>query len=170
MRFPCELCEGNHTLCRCPFLDEAKRVLEDQPVAPLLLPPGYQKLAPSPSLVENTAAPLIGPAKVSVTESEPTESGPDKSPKVETAVDPVLPSEVSSSNTTVTEDSSSADTPTEESKDDTVQILFINTDSDEHQGNVPTPLSQEGASSGSYPAGYDPDDVPSYDKGMGALP
>ena len=81
MRLPCELCEGNHTLRRCPFLDEAKRALEDQPVAPLLLPPGYQKLAPSPSLVENTAAPLIGPAEVSVTESEPTESGADESPR-----------------------------------------------------------------------------------------
>jgi hypothetical protein len=153
-RSPCRLCEGDHAIHRCPFLDEAKRVLEDRPVSPLRLPPGYQKLVPSPSIVENPAGPIKWSAEVSVIENEPTESRPDESLKVETAVDPVLPSEVSSSNDTVVEDSSSNDTLTEENKDDTIQILFINTDSDEHQGNAPIPLSQEGTSSGSYPAVY----------------
>jgi hypothetical protein len=115
--------------------------LEDRPVSPLRLPPGYKKLVPSPSLVENTAGPLKWSAEASVIENEPTESRPDESLKVDTAVDPVLPSEVSSSNDTVTEDSSSNDTLTEENKDDTIQILFINTDSDERQGNAPIPLS-----------------------------
>ena len=54
-RFPCKLCEGDHAVHRCPFLDEAKRVLDDRPVSPLRLPPGYKKLLPSPSLVENPA-------------------------------------------------------------------------------------------------------------------
>ena len=121
-RFPCKLCEGNHAVHRCPFLDEAKRVLDDRPVSPLRLPPGYKKLLPSPSLVENPAGPLKWSAEAPVIEDEPAESIPDESQKVEAAVDPVLPSEVLSSN----------DTVTEESKDDTVQILFINTDSDEH--------------------------------------
>ena len=58
---------------------------------------------------------------------EPAESIPDESQKVEAAVDPVLPSEVPSSD----------DTVTEENKDDTVQILFINTDSDEHGATYP---------------------------------
>ncbi|WP_148091548.1 hypothetical protein, partial [Cronobacter sakazakii] len=104
--------------------------MEDRPVSPVKLPPGYKKLVPSPSLVENTAGPLKWSAEASVIENEPTESRPDESPKVEMTVDPVLPSEVSSSN----------DTLTEENKDDTIQIIFINTDSDENQGNAPIPL------------------------------
>jgi hypothetical protein len=157
-RSPCMLCEGDHAIHRCPFLDEAKRVLEDRPVSPLRLPPGYQKLAPNPSIVENPADPLKWSAEVSVIENEPTESRPDESLKVETAVDPVLPSEVSSSMTpslkTHLQMIHLHDTLTEENKDDTIQVLFINTDSDEHQGNAPIPLSQEGTSSGSYPAVY----------------
>jgi hypothetical protein len=116
----------------------------DRPVSPLRLPPGYKKLLPSPSLVENPAGPLKWSAEASIIEDEPSESIPDESQKVEAAVDPVLPSEVPSSD----------DTVTEENKDDTVQILFINTDSDEHGGNLPIPLSQEGSSSESYPAVY----------------
>ena len=60
------------------------------------------------------------------------------------AVDPVLPSK----------DPSSDDTITEENKNDTIQILFVNTDSDEHGGSLPVPLPQEGSSSESYPAVY----------------
>jgi len=60
------------------------------------------------------------------------------------AVDPVFPSEVPSSD----------DTVTEENKDDTVQIIFVNTDSDEHGDNLPIPIPQEGSSSESYLAVY----------------
>jgi len=143
-RFPCKLCEGDHAIHRCPFLDEAKRVLEDRPILRAQLPPGYQKLLPSPSPVENPVGPLRWSAEAPIIEEEPSESIPDESQKVEAAVDPVLPSEALSSN----------DTITEENKDDTVQILFINTDSDEQGGNLPIPLSQEGTSSESYPAIY----------------
>ena len=99
---------------------------------------------PSTSLVENPAGPHKWSAEAPVIEDEPAESIPDESQKVEAAVDPVLPSEVLSSN----------DTVTEEDKDDTIQILFINTDSDEHGGNPLIPLSQEGSSSERYPAVY----------------
>ena len=126
-RSPCKLCEGNHAIHCCPFLDEAKRVLDDRPVSLLRLLPGYKKLLPSPSLVENPAGPLKWSAEAPVIEDEPAESIPDKSQKVEAAVDPVLPSE----------DLSSNDTVIEANKDDTIQILFINTDSDEHGGNPP---------------------------------
>lgn len=34
-RFPCKLCEGDHAVHCCPFLDEAKIVLDDRPVSPL---------------------------------------------------------------------------------------------------------------------------------------
>ena len=141
---PCQLCEGNHAIRRCPFLGEAKRVLEDRPVSPSQLPPGYKKLEPSPSLVENPVDPLKWSAEVSVIENELVESRPDDSQMVEAATDSVLPSE----------DSYSIDIVTEGNEDDTAHVLFINIDSDEHQGNAPIPLSQEGTSSGSYPAVY----------------
>ena len=108
------------------------------------LPPGYQKLLPCPSPIENPAGPLRWSVEALIIEDEPSESIPDESQKVEVAVDPVLPSEALSLN----------DTITEENKDDTVQILFINTDSDEQGGNFPIPLSQEGTSSESYPSVY----------------
>jgi len=136
-RFPCKLCEGDHAIHHCPFLDEAKRVLDDCLVLPLRLPPGYKKLLPSLSLVENPADPPRWLAEASIIEDKPSKSTPDESQKVETAVDPVLPSGVPSSD----------DTVIEENKDDTVQILFVSTDSDEHGGNLPIPLPQEGSSS-----------------------
>ena len=129
-RFPCKLCEGDHAIHRCPFLDEAKRVLENCSVSLLRLPPGYKKLLPSPSLVENLADPPRWSAKASIIEDKPSESTPEESQKVEAVVDPVLPSE----------DLSLDDTITEENKDDTIQILFVNTDSDEHGDNLLVPL------------------------------
>ncbi|MCY6525080.1 retropepsin-like aspartic protease, partial [Actinobacillus pleuropneumoniae] len=143
-RFPCKLCEGDHAVHHCPFLDEAKRVLDDRLVSPLRLPPGYKKLLPSPSLVENLADPLRWSAEASIIEDKPSEPIPNESQKVEAAVDPVLPSKVPSSD----------DTVTEENKDDTVQILFVRKESDEHGGSTPIPLPQEGSSSNSHPAIY----------------
>lgn len=136
-KFPCRLCEGDHAIHRCPFLDEAKRVLEDRPILRAQLPLGYQKLLPSPSLVEKLADPPRWSAEAPVIEDEPSKSIPDESLKVETAVEPVFPSEALSSN----------DTITEENKDDTVQILFISTDSDDQGGSATIPFSQEGSSS-----------------------
>jgi len=143
-RFPCKLCEGDHTIHRCPFLDEAKRVLDDHPISPVRLPPGYKKLLPNPSLVENPADTPLWLAETSIIEDEHFESIPDESQKVETAVGPVFPSE----------DPSLDDIITEENKDDTVQILFVNTDSNEHRDSLPIPLPQEGSSSESYLAVY----------------
>ena len=143
-KFPCRLCEGDHAVDRCPFLDEAKRVLEDHLVSPIRLPPGYKKLSPSPPLVENPAVPLKWSAEVSIVDNELSESIPDESQKVETAVDPVMPSEVLSLD----------DTFTEENEDSTVQILFVNADSNDQGNSLPIPLPQEGSSSESYLAVY----------------
>ena len=118
--------------------------MDDRPVSPLRLPPRYNKLLPSPSLVENPTGLLRWSAEASIIEDKPFEPIPDESQKVEAAVDPVLPSEVPSSD----------DTITEENKDDTVQILLISIDSNEHGGNLPVPLPQEGSSSESYLAVY----------------
>lgn len=129
-RFPCKLCEGDHAVHRCPFLDEAKRVLKDHPISPIRLPPRYKKLSPSPPLVKNLAGPLKWSAEASIIEDELSESTPDESQKVETAVDPVLPSKVPSSN----------DTATEENEDSTIQIIFVNTNSNDQGNNLPIPL------------------------------
>ena len=138
------MCEDNHAIHHCPFLDEAKRVLDNRPASSLWLPPGYKKLLPSPSLVENPIDTPLWSVEGSVIEDKPTESIPDESQKVEAAVDPVLSSEGPSSN----------DTNTGENENDTVQIIFVSTDSDEHGGNLPIPLPHEGSSSESYPAIY----------------
>jgi len=143
-KFPCKLCEDNHAVHRCPFLDEAKRVLDERLILSLRLPPGYKKLLSSPSLVENPADTPLWSAEASIIEDKPSESTPDESQKVEATVDPVLPSE----------DPSSDDTVTEENKDGTIQILFVSTDFDEHGGSLPIPLPQEGSSLESYPVIY----------------
>jgi len=126
-KFPCKLCEGDHVIHCCPFLDEAKRVLDDRSASLLRLPLGYKKLLPSPSLVENPTDTPLWMVEATTIEDKPTESIPDKSQKVEVVVDLVLSSEGPSSD----------DTITEENENDTVQILFVSTDSDEHGGVYP---------------------------------
>lgn len=136
-KFPCRLCEGDHALHRCPFLDEAKRVLDNRPTSPQRLPPGYKKLLPSPSLVENmTDTPLLS-VKTPIIEDEPSESTPDQIQQVKTTVDPVLSSESPPSD----------DTISKENENDIVQILFVNIEFDEHGGNLLVPPPQEGISS-----------------------
>jgi len=67
-KFPCKLCEGDHAIHRCPFLDEAKRVLDDRSVSPLRLPLGYKKLLLTPSLVENLADTPLWSVEASIIE------------------------------------------------------------------------------------------------------
>ena len=117
----------------CPFLDEAKRVLDNCPTSPLRLPPRYKKLLPSPSLVENPTDTPLWSIKASIIEDKPSKSAPNQSQQVEMAVDSVLSSEGLPSD----------DTVTKEKENDTVQNIFINTDSDEHRVNLPIPLPQE---------------------------
>ena len=143
-RFPCKLCEGDHAIHRCHFLDEAKRVFDDRSISPVWLSPRYKKLLPNPSLVENLAGTPLWSIETSIIKDEPSKSIPDESQKVKMAVDPVFPSE----------DPSLDNTITEENKNNTVQILFVNTNSDEHRGSLPIPLLQEGSSSDSYLAIY----------------
>ena len=118
--------------------------MDDHPVSSLRLPPGYKKLLPSLTLVENLTNPPRWSTEASTIEDKPSEPIPDEIQKVKATVDPILPSEVPSSD----------DTVTEENKDDTVQILFVSTDSDEKGRNLPIPLPKEGSSSESYLAIY----------------
>ena len=34
VKFPCRLCEWNHPIHLCPYLDESKRVLDNRPTSP----------------------------------------------------------------------------------------------------------------------------------------
>ena len=88
----------------------------------------------SPSLVEHPTDTPLWSVQASVIEDKPAESIPDESQKVEAAVDLILSSEGPSLD----------DTITEENENDTIQIIFVNTNSDEHGGNLPIPLPQEG--------------------------
>lgn len=143
-KFPCRLCEGDHAIHRYPFIDEAKRFLDNHPASLLWLPLGYKKLLPSPSLAENLIDTPLRLVETSTIEDKPSASTPDQSQQVETAVDPVLSSEGLPLD----------DIVTKENENDTIQILFVNTESDEHGGNIPVPLPQEGSSSNIYPTIY----------------
>ena len=85
---------------------------------------------PSPSLVENPTDTPLWSVEASIIEDKPVESIPNESQKVEATVDLVLSSE----------GPSSYDAITEEIENDTVQIRFVNTDSNEHGDNLPIPL------------------------------
>lgn len=135
-RFPCGLCEADHALHCCPFVDEAKIILDNSPTSSQQLPPGYKKLLPSPSLVENmTDIPQLS-VEMHIIEDKPPESIPNQSQQVNTAADPVLPSEGPPLD----------DTISKENENDTIQIIFVNTESAEHGGNLLIPLQQEGSS------------------------
>jgi len=82
--------------------------------------------------------------EVPIIEDKPSKSTSDQSQQVKRAVDPIL----------ALEDLPSDDTVTKENENDTIQILFINTDSDEHGDNLPIPLPQEGSLSELYPSIY----------------
>lgn len=129
VKVPGRLCEGDHTLHHCPFLDEAKRVLDNHPTSPQQLPSGYRKLSPSPLLVENFTNITQLSIETPLTESEYFESIPHQSQQVEVTIDPVLPSEDHAFH--------------EESKNNTIQILFVTSESDELGGNPPIPSQQE---------------------------
>ena len=111
-------------------MDEAKRVLDNHPASLQRIPPGYKKLLSSPSLVENQIDTPLLSVEAPIIEYKPPESTPDQRQQVETAVDPIMASQ----------DLPLDDTVTKENENDTIQIPFVNTDSDEHGGNLPIPL------------------------------
>ena len=129
VKIPCGLCEGDHHLPHCPFLDEAKRVLCNRPASLQRLPSGYKKLTSSLLLVENPTDITQPSVETPIIESESFESIPDESQQVKMIVDPVLPSEYH--------------TLPEESKNDTVKIIFVTSESEELGGNPPVPSQQE---------------------------
>lgn len=129
VRVLCRLCEGDHTLHCCPFMDEAKNILDNYPTSPQQLPPGYKKLLPSPSLVENPVDITQLSIEPPIIESETFESIPNQSQLVEMVVDPILPSENPPLDEIVSK----------EDENNTVQILFADIESNELGGNPPIP-------------------------------
>ena len=45
---PCRLCEGHHAIHLCPYMDEAKRVLDNLTGSSPCLPAGYNRISLSP--------------------------------------------------------------------------------------------------------------------------
>ena len=73
-----KLCEGHHAIHLCPYMDEAKRVLENSTVSTPCLPTGYKRLSLSPPPVD----PMIGqesslvdsaPSKIQIQKSVPNQ-------------------------------------------------------------------------------------------------
>jgi len=78
IKLPCRLCEDIHPFHLCPYLDEAKRVLDNRPASPQRLPSGYRKLSLNPSLADEPTdlnQPLV---ETTLSESESYESIPDQ--------------------------------------------------------------------------------------------
>ena len=57
IKFPCTLCEGNHPIHLCTYLDEAQKVLDNHPNSPQRLPSGYRRLSLNPSLFDEVTDP-----------------------------------------------------------------------------------------------------------------
>lgn len=77
IKFPCRLCEGNHPIHLCPYLEEAKRVLDNHLASPQRLPSGYRKLSRNPSLVDELTDQNQSSVKPTLFENESYESIPD---------------------------------------------------------------------------------------------
>ena len=66
---PYKLCEGHHAIHLCPYMDEAKRVLDNSTVSAPCLPVGYKQLSLSPSPVDSTISQdssLLDPAPLEI--------------------------------------------------------------------------------------------------------
>ena len=125
VKFPCRLCEGNHPIHLCPYLDEAKEVLDNHPASMQRLPSSYRRLSLNPSLVNELTNSNQLSVKPTLSESESYESIPDPNQQVKVTVDPISPSV--------------SRTVPEESEHDTTQVLFVSSDSNELGGNPLVP-------------------------------
>jgi len=129
IKFPCRLCEGNHSIHLCPYLDEAKKVLDNRLSSPQRFPSGYRRLSLNPSLVDELTSQNQSSIKITLSESESYESIPDPNQQVEVTVDPISPS----ANRTFPE----------ESEHGTTQVLFVSSDSNDLGGSPPIPSRQD---------------------------
>ena len=91
VKFPCRLCEGNHPIHLCPYLDEAKIVLDNCLLSPQQLPSGYKKLSLNPSLVDELIDKDQSSVKPTLSESESYESILDPNQQVEVTIDSISP-------------------------------------------------------------------------------
>ena len=74
VKFPCRLCEGNHPIHLCPYLDEAKKVLDNHPASLQRLPSSYRRLSLTPSLVDKVTDPNKPSVKPTLSDYESHES------------------------------------------------------------------------------------------------
>jgi len=90
VKFLCTLCEGNHPVHLCSYLDEAKRMLDNHPTSPQRLPFGYKRLSFNPSLVDKETDPNERLVKPTLSKCESHESIPSQS-QVKKRVDLISP-------------------------------------------------------------------------------
>jgi len=60
VKFPCNLCEGNHPIHLFPLMDEASKELENLAASQPHLPASYRKLSPDPLLIDQKSC-LVNP-------------------------------------------------------------------------------------------------------------
>ena len=90
IKFPCRLCEGNHLIHLCPYMDEASKVLDTLSAYDSSLPIGYRKFSSSPLLVDQVIDRDSSPVNSTLSESQSPESISGQS-LVEKKVDLILP-------------------------------------------------------------------------------
>ena len=79
VKFLCRLCEGNHPIHLDPYLDEAKKVLDNRPTSSQRLPSGYRKHSLNPSLGYKVTDPNQVSVKPTLSKCESRDSIPYQS-------------------------------------------------------------------------------------------
>jgi hypothetical protein len=162
VKFLCMLCKGIHLTHLCPHMDEASKLLEDMAVSQPQLPVAYRKLSLNPPVVDGminlvplSVNPIDQVVNLVTSLDEPINQVVDPIPSLvnptlplesETQevdlfppVNPILPLE---NETQVVDMISPSVDPTLplESKPDTAQVFFIDTESPVPRGVPPSPV------------------------------
>ena len=127
--FPCRLCEGNHPIHLCPYMDEASKVLVNLIVSQPRHPTGYQKLSLDPLLVDQLIDQSTSLVNPTLSESESHDFIPNQ-PLVEKMVNSIPPSIYR--------------VYLIECEVHITKVLLVSSDSKELGGNPPIPMVQGG--------------------------
>jgi len=77
-KFPCRLCEGNHTIDFSPYMGEASKVLENFTTSQRHLSASYQQISPNPSLVDKVIDQNPNPINPNISKCESHEFVPNQ--------------------------------------------------------------------------------------------
>lgn len=127
VNFSCKLCDGNHLIHLCPYMDEASKFLGNLTVSQPQSPTSYHKLSPNTPLVDEVIdqnPPLVNPT---LSDSE-SHKFITNQPLVERMVDSIPPSVDC--------------TFPIESESHTTQVLLVSSGSNELGENPSIPMAQ----------------------------